>query len=108
SLLARGKPDLVLALALIHHVRIGANIPVESFLTWLAGMQSAVVIEFVGKEDARIKQLLLNKDDTYDDYNRAAFEACLARRFRLERSQALEGGTRFLYSARPLSAGDPE
>ena len=107
SLLARGKPDLVLALALIHHVRISANIPVESFLEWLAGTQGALVIEFVSKEDARVKQLLLNKDDTYDDYNRAGFEACLARRFRLERSQALEGGTRFLYFARPLSAGDP-
>ncbi len=108
SLLARGNPDLVLALALIHHVRISANIPVESFLAWLAATQSPLVIEFVSKEDARVKQLLLNKDDTYDDYDRAAFEACLARWFRLERSQGLEGGTRFLYFARPLNAGDPD
>ncbi|MGH9787438.1 MAG: methyltransferase [Candidatus Acidiferrales bacterium] len=106
SLLARGKPDLILALALIHHVRIGANIPVESFLAWLATMESPLVIEFVSKDDARVKQLLLNKDYTYDDYNRAGFEACLARHFRLERSQSLEGGTRVLYFAHPISAGD--
>ena len=108
SALARGRPELILALALIHHVRISANIPVDSFLEWLARMQSALVIEFVSKEDARVKQLLLNKDDTYEDYDRADFEACLVRHFALERSQALEGGTRFLYFARPLSAGDPD
>jgi len=108
SPLARGRPDLILALALIHHARISANIPVESFLAWLARMESALVIEFVAKEDARVRQLLLNKDDSYDDYTRAGFEACLARHFRLERSQALDGGTRFLYFAGALSAGDPD
>jgi len=108
SLAARGRPDLILALALLHHVRISANIPVESFLEWLADIGSALVIEFVTKEDARVRQLLLNKDDTYDDYERARFEACLARRFRLQRSQPLDGGTRFLYFARPLGAGDPD
>ncbi len=108
SLPARGTPGLILALALIHHLRISANIPVESFLSWLATLGGTLVIEFVEKEDARVRQLLLNKDDTYDDYTRARFEACLARHFSLERSQALDGGTRVLYFARRTSAGDPD
>ena len=31
----RGRPDLVLALALIHHVVIGGNIPMAEFVQWL-------------------------------------------------------------------------
>ena len=42
----RGKPDLVLALALVHHVAISANVPVKEFVDWLASLGSALVIEF--------------------------------------------------------------
>ena len=34
----RGKPDLMLALALIHHVTITANVPVREFVDWLASL----------------------------------------------------------------------
>ena len=38
ALAERGKPDLVLALALIHHVAISANVPVREFIDWLASL----------------------------------------------------------------------
>lgn len=104
SLAARGKPDLVLCLALIHHMAISANIPIAAFLAWLAELGTAVVIEFVGKDDPRVQQLLLNKDDTYDDYNHSYFEACLGRFFRVEERLELAGGTRVLYYATPKAA----
>ncbi len=99
SLPARGKPDLVLCLALAHHLRVSANVPVEALLAWLAGLQAALVIEFVSKDDAQTKRLLLNKDDTYDDYDRPFFERCLQRFFRIEETLELNGGTRVLYRA---------
>jgi SAM-dependent methyltransferase len=102
SLPNRGKPDLALCLALIHHMAISANIPVESFIAWLASLETSLIIEFVGKEDPMVQRLLLNKDDTYDDYNRPFFERCLDKFFRVERSLALAGGTRYLYHATPL------
>ena len=40
SLPERGKPDLVLALALVHHVAISANVPVKEFIDWLASLGS--------------------------------------------------------------------
>ena len=40
ALAERGKPDLVLALALIHHVAISANVPVREFIDWLASLGS--------------------------------------------------------------------
>jgi ribosomal protein L11 methylase PrmA len=101
SLPARGTPDLTLCLALIHHMVIGANVPVESLLAWLAGLRSAVVIEFVSKEDSQTQKLLLNKDDTYDDYNRPFFETCLKRFFAVQETRELPGGSRTLYYATP-------
>jgi dTDP-4-amino-4,6-dideoxygalactose transaminase len=78
---------------------ITCNVPIPAFLGWLAELGSSVIIEFVTKEDPMVQQLLLNKDDTYGDYNRAAFEQHLTRLFRVEKSVALTGGTRFLYFA---------
>lgn len=104
SLVARGKPDLTLCLALIHHLAISCNIPVESFVGWLAGLGSSLVIEFVGKEDPLVQKLLSNKDDTYDDYNRHAFEECIKNHFQVQDSLELDGGSRILYFATPVSA----
>lgn len=103
SLLARGRPDLTLCLALVHHMAISANVPIPSFIAWLAGLGTSLIIEFVSKEDSMVKRLLLNKDDTYDNYTRSAFESCLAKFFRIEDDQVLAGGTRCLYYVTPVN-----
>ena len=68
---ARGRPDLVLCLALVHHVVISGNVPLPEFIDWLAGLGADLVIEFVSKDDAMVKALLRNKDDQYTEYSRA-------------------------------------
>ena len=45
ALAERGKPDLVLALALVHHIAMSANVPVREFVDWLASLKGAVKIE---------------------------------------------------------------
>ena len=98
----RGKPDLVLALALIHHVAISANVPVKEFLSWLASLGSALVIEFPTREDPMVKKLLAPKrDGLHPDYELGFFERCLNEAFEVDRSERLESGTRVLYFARP-------
>jgi hypothetical protein len=98
----RGKPDLVLALALIHHVAISANVPVKEFVDWLASLGSALVIEFPTREDPMVKKLLAPKrDGLHPDYELGFFETCLKESFEIERSERLESGTRVLYHARP-------
>ncbi len=102
SLPDRGKPDLILALALIHHVAIAANVPVKEFVDWLAGLGSALVIEFPTREDPMVKKLLAPKrDGLHPDYELGFFERCLGAWFEIERSERLESGTRVLYYARP-------
>jgi SAM-dependent methyltransferase len=101
-LAGRGKPDLVLALALVHHVAISANVPVKEFVDWLASLGSALVIEFPTREDPMVKKLLAPKrDGLHPDYELGFFERTLGEAFEVERSERLESGTRVLYFARP-------
>jgi SAM-dependent methyltransferase len=99
----RGRPDLVLALALIHHVVIGGNIPMAEFLQWLSDLGGDLVIEFVTRRDPMVATLLRNKEDHYADYHQDIFEKELAARFAIVRQQPLGSGTRVMYHALPLS-----
>jgi ribosomal protein L11 methylase PrmA len=95
----RGRPDLVLALALIHHVVIGANIPLAEFVQWLFDLGGDLVIEFVTREDPMVATLLRNKEDHYHDYHEDVFERTLAAKFQVVKRQSLGSGTRILYYA---------
>lgn len=97
DLASRARPDLVLCLALIHHVVISANIPLDEFIDWLAGLTDQLVIEYVSRADDKVKTLLRNKEDKYADYSRERLEAALGRHYRVRRRQTLASGNRFLY-----------
>ena len=102
TLADRGTPDLTLALALIHHVSISANIPVADFLAWAAELGSALVIEFPKRDDPMVRALLANKQDGANpDYELEGFESELERRFTVERREQLPSGDRVLFFARP-------
>jgi hypothetical protein len=98
----RGTPDLVLALALIHHVSITANVPIAEFLDWLRELDATLVIEFPTREDPMVKRLLSGKrKGSNADYELETFERLLAERFDVERSESQPTGVRNLYLARP-------
>jgi ribosomal protein L11 methylase PrmA len=100
----RARPDLTLALALVHHLAIGANVPLAEVVTWLGSWGGRLVVEFVHPEDVQVKRLLANKPaGLFDDYQRASFEAMLAEHFAVHRRDVLPGGTRTLYLAEPKS-----
>jgi SAM-dependent methyltransferase len=105
GLAERGTPQLTLCLALIHHVVISANIPLEEFIGWLADLGTAIVIEFVGREDEMVRTLLANREDQYEDYDPATFRALLENRFDIVANETLKGGKRHIYFARPKSSG---
>jgi hypothetical protein len=96
----RGRPDLVLCLALVHHAALGRNIPLDQLLDWLAGPGGHVVLEFVTRQDPMVQALLWQKDEPHADYDLAPFERLLAERFEVLMREELPGGTRVLYFAR--------
>ena len=98
----RGRPDLTLCLALVHHVALSGNIPVAEFLDWLAGLGTELVIEFPTREDPMVRRLLDRKaPGANPDYETEAFERALSDRWRVDRRETLPSGTRILYRAAP-------
>jgi SAM-dependent methyltransferase len=102
DLQSRSRPDLVLCLALIHHVVISANIPLPEFIDWLAGLTDKLVIEYVSRKDDKVQTLLRNKEDKYQDYSRESLEASLKRHFRIRKQKDVNNGDRTLYLCEKL------
>lgn len=94
----RADADVVLALAVIHHLAIGRNVPLPDVVDALAGMGRRVVVEFVEPDDPMARRLLANKPEgLFPGYRRDVFERLLAERFTIERREELPSGTRTLY-----------
>jgi SAM-dependent methyltransferase len=97
----RGQPDLILCLALVHHLSITRNVPLGGFVEWLRSLDSAALIEFPDPHDPMVRRLLEAKRvGTHDDYTRGNFEQLLAEQFTVETSTAVSS-TRTIYFARP-------
>ena len=98
----RSRPQLVLALALIHHLVISRNVPMQEFVDFLADTGAPLVVEFPTREDPMVQRLLRNKrQGLHDDYTVEDFEAALGRRFAVARREELPSGTRLCYHATP-------
>jgi ribosomal protein L11 methylase PrmA len=78
SLKERLKADLVLALALVHHLAIAVNIPLSFIAKWFSEMSTYLIIEFVPKSDEKVKQLLANREDIFDEYDLESFKKIFA------------------------------
>lgn len=102
----RGAPDLLLCLALAHHVVIGRNVPLDDFADWLASFGAEVVVEIVDRGDPMVERLLRNRRGQSIDYSREAAEAALERRFRIARRSAPASGARTVYHCLPASHGN--
>ena len=81
SLLQRGPADVALALALVHHLVIGNNVPLPRVADLMAQVGRRLVIEFVPREDPMVQQLLASRRDIFTDYAIEAFRAAFGERF---------------------------
>ena len=99
----RMKPDAILCLAVVHHVRVSMNLPLGMFMDWLRRLNATVIIEFVSREDEMFVSLLANKTERYEDYNLAAFEAEARERFSIVDRRKIKGGQRELFVLEPVS-----
>ncbi len=99
----RGKPDMTLLLAVVHHLVIGSNLPLTEVIDWLAALGGEVVFEWVPQTDPMAQKLATNKRawEIHDDYNEAACRALLETRFEVRREQPLE--SRILFHLVPRS-----
>jgi hypothetical protein len=97
ALLDRGPADLVLALALIHHLALANNVPLPDIAAFLARAGRWLVIEFVPKSDSQARRLLAARRDIFPDYTFEGFEAAFTPHFRIHRKERIAETERDLY-----------
>lgn len=102
GLRARSNADAIIALAIVHHLAIGRNIPLPSVVDWLVASAPRGVIEFVPKSDPMIQRMLRLRRDIFDGYDRDQFEQALCHHATVVRRLELASSGRTLYEfARP-------
>lgn len=100
SLAERGPADVVLALALIHHLAIQNNVPLPDVLRELTRLGEHVIVEWVPKEDIKVRTLLATREDVFADYTREGFEAAAASHAEIVSATPLPDSGRVLYVLR--------
>jgi hypothetical protein len=93
----RGPADLVLALALVHHLAISGNVPLGRLADFLRRIARNLVIEFVPKSDPQAERLLVVRKDIFADYTQEVFELEFGRHFLIERRESVPDSNRILY-----------
>ena len=93
----RIRTDVVLALALIHHLVIGRNISLGVLAAWLSDISKILVIEFIPREDEKVQQMLASRKDVFGDYTAANFEVIFSKYFSIKQQQPIPGSGRIIY-----------
>lgn len=100
SLRERGPADLVLALALIHHLALSNHLTCDQLAAFLSQIGRALIIEFIPKNDPQAQRLLATATHPFADYTQAAFERAFAAWFHVERTVPITQSQRTLYLMR--------
>jgi Tellurite resistance protein TehB len=99
----RIRTDAVMALALIHHLAIGYNLPLSKIAEYLYGFSDQLIIEFVPKEDEKVQLLLQNKKDIYPQYTREHFENIFRQRFTITEKVPVPDSDRIIYLMKKIA-----
>ncbi|MCJ7740971.1 SAM-dependent methyltransferase [Candidatus Microgenomates bacterium] len=97
SMIDRGYTPLVSALALIHHLSIGQNIPFENLSNFFQKICRWLINEFIPKEDSQIKKMLINRRDIFTLYTQTNFEKVFSEQFILCKKTKLKDSLRVMY-----------
>jgi hypothetical protein len=98
SLEERGPADAVLALALVHHLAIGNNLPLERIAAYFRRLGRHLVIEFVPKSDSQVSRLLLSRPDIFPSYTKEGFEEAFQRHYHIQSVARVADSERWLYA----------
>jgi hypothetical protein len=97
SIFERGPADVVMALAIIHHLAIGRNLPLPRLAEFLAATGKQVIIEFVPKGDSKVDILLASRRDVFPTYDEKHFEQAMSQYFTLVEKKPIQSTKRTMY-----------
>jgi hypothetical protein len=99
----RGRCDALMALALVHHLAISNNTPLDRIAKLLAELADWLIIEFVPKSDSQVIRLLETRKDIFPDYTEEGFEQAFGKYFGVEKKDVVAGSDRILYLMRSIT-----
>lgn len=97
SLKKRGKPDVIFALALIHHLTISNNLPFSYVAEYFSSIGKNLIIEFIPKQDKKVQILLATRNDIFVNYNQENFELEFSKLFDIQEKNQVKDSLRTLY-----------
>ena len=97
SLNKRANFDASISLAVIHHLAIAKNIPLNQAIEWLVSFSPIGLIEFVPKEDQTVRAMLALKGDIFPDYNLHKFEDILSKLKKIKNKIVITKTNRTIY-----------
>jgi ribosomal protein L11 methylase PrmA len=92
----RASAEAVLALAVIHHLAISRNVPLDQLLDWITRLAPRGVIEFVPKSDPMVQSLLRYREDIFPDYTKETFLNYLDRSAKITNTEIVSSTGRLL------------
>ncbi len=92
----RGRADLLLALALVHHLRIGNSTPWRLIADLLSEWGDHAIVEFVPKEDSQVQRMLIAREDIFPDIDMDHFKKAFSEKFDLIETSSVEDSLRTL------------
>jgi len=96
SFLTREKADVVMALALIHHLAIANNLPLSSIAASFSKLGKYLLLEFVPKEDSQVVRLLSSREDIFPNYTLEGVKQEFSGYYKLIKEIPISGSKRTL------------
>ena len=97
SFIQRGPADVILALALVHHLAISNNVPLSRVAEFFAACGQWLIVEFVPKTDSQVQKLLRSRVDIFSEYTQAGFKKAFGEWYTVKESSSVRDSDRSLY-----------
>ena len=97
SLLERINPDIVLMLAIFHHLVINNQIQLNMIVEFLSNLSKWIIIEYVPESDEQFKLMTQNRQGDFVYYSETCFEQGFIIAFDIICKRKILGSERVLY-----------
>lgn len=93
----RSNAETIMVLALIHHLAISNNVPLQKISDVFSLMCNYCIIEWVPKEDSQVQRLLSTRKDIFPEYTQEYFEESFKQNFEIIERKQINKSLRVLY-----------
>lgn len=100
SFLERGSSDMLMVLAIVHHLTIGNNLPFSLLASYFSKLTKWVIIEFIPKNDKKIQEMINIRKDIFSNYTEKSFEEAFLKYFKIESKVLIKDSLRTIYLMR--------